>query len=311
MTRQVSWHGIYPAVTTKFHENGDLDIPMFLKNIHFQVESGVDGIIIGGSLGESSTITHEDRLALLDATLEAVGHQVDVLLNIAEGRTRSAIELAKKAKTHGAHGLMVLPPMMYKPTDQEVADFFIEIANATDLPIIVYNNPVDYKIEITMDIFDQLQHCPTIQAVKESTRDVSNVSRMKSRFGNRFKILCGVDTLALEELLMGADGWVAGLVDAFPQETVAIYRLAKAGRTDEAIAIYRWFLPILELDINPQLVQNIKLAEVMTGIGTEHVRKPRKKLVGEERKRVIRILEEGLANRPTLPDYLNIELATV
>ncbi len=311
MTRQVSWYGIYPAVTTKFHKNGDLDIPMFLKNIQFQVESGVDGIIIGGSLGESSTITHEDRLALLDATLEAVGHQVDVLLNIAEGSTRSAIDLAKKAKVHGAHGLMVLPPMMYKPTDQEVADFFIEVADATDLPIIVYNNPVDYKIEITLDIFDQLQHCPTIQAVKESTRDVSNVSRMRSRFGNRFKILCGVDTLALEELLMGADGWVAGLVDAFPQETVAIYRLAKAGRTDEAIAIYRWFLPILELDINPQLVQNIKLAEVMTGIGTEHVRKPRKKLVGEERQRVIRILEEGLANRPTLPDYLNIELATV
>lgn len=311
MTRQVSWYGIYPAVTTKFHKNGDLDIPMFLKNIQFQVESGVDGIIIGGSLGESSTITHEDRLALLDATLEAVGHQVDVLLNIAEGSTRSAIDLAKKAKVHGAHGLMVLPPMMYKPTDQEVADFFIEVADATDLPIIVYNNPVDYKIEITLDIFDQLQHCPTIQAVKESTRDVSNVSRMRSRFGNRFKILCGVDTLALEKLLMGADGWVAGLVDAFPQETVAIYRLAKAGRTDEAIAIYRWFLPILELDINPQLVQNIKLAEVMTGIGTEHVRKPRKKLVGEERQRVIRILEEGLANRPTLPDYLNIELATV
>ena len=311
MTRQVSWHGIYPAVTTKFHENGDLDIPMFLKNIHFQVESGVDGIIIGGSLGESSTITHEDRLALLDATLEAVGHQVDVLLNIAEGSTRSAIDLAKKAKAHGAHGLMVLPPMMYKPTDQEVADFFIEVADATDLPIIVYNNPVDYKIDITLDIFDQLQYYPTIQAVKESTRDVSNVSRMKSRFGDGFKIRCGVDTLALEELLMGADGWVAGLVDAFPQETVAIYRLAKAGRTDEAIAIYRWFLPILELDINPQLVQNIKLAEVMTGIGTEHVRKPRKKLVGEERKRVIRILEEGLANRPTLPDYLNIELATV
>ncbi len=203
MTRQVSWHGIYPAVTTKFHENGDLDIPMFLKNIHFQVESGVDGIIIGGSLGESSTITHEDRLALLDATLEAVGHQVDVLLNIAEGRTRSAIELAKKAKVHGAHGLMVLPPMMYKPTDQEVADFFIEVADATDLPIIVYNNPVDYKIEITLDIFDQLQHCPTIQAVKESTRDVSNVSRMRSRFGNRFKILCGVDTLASGRIING------------------------------------------------------------------------------------------------------------
>ena len=148
-----------------------------------------------------------------------------------------------------------------------------------------------------------------IQAVKESTRDISNVTRMKNRFGNRFKILCGVDTLAMEELLMGADGWVAGLVDAFPRETVAIYRLVKAGRIEEALAIYRWFLPILELDISPQLVQNIKLAEVMTGIGTEHVRAPRHILVGAERERVIAILEQGLANRPELPDYLSIEVA--
>ena len=304
--KNVKWIGVYPAVTTKFHENGDLDIPNFIRNLEAQVEAGVDGIIIGGSLGESSTITQDERIELCKAALESVGDRADIIVNIAEGSTRAAIELARRAEENGAHGLMVLPPMMYKPTEQEVADFFIAVAQSTQLPILLYNNPVDYKIEITMNIFDQLKEHPTIQAVKESTRDISNVTRMKNRYGDRFKILCGVDTLAMEELVMGADGWVAGLVDAFPAETVAIYKLVKAGRIEEAREIYRWFLPILELDINPQLVQNIKLAEVMTGIGTEPVRAPRHILVGEERARVIGILEHGIANRPTLPDYMNL-----
>ncbi|MFK7981466.1 MAG: dihydrodipicolinate synthase family protein [Saprospiraceae bacterium] len=304
--RQVKWTGVYPAVTTKFKANGDLDMPAFLKNIDYQVKAGVNGVIIGGSLGESSTLNHQERLELAQATVDQFGNQIDVILNIAEGSTRNAIQLAQAAEAIGVHGLMLLPPMMYKPTDQEVADYFKTVAKSTNLSILVYNNPVDYKIEITLEIFDQFVAIENIQAVKESTRDISNVTRMKNRFGDRFKILCGVDTLAMEELLMGADGWVAGLVDAFPRETVAIYRLVKAGRIDEALAIYRWFLPILELDINPQLVQNIKLAEVMTGIGTEHVRAPRHILVGAERERVIAILEKGLAIRPELPDYLAI-----
>lgn len=307
--RQVKWTGVYPAVTTKFKSNGDLDMPAFLNNIAYQVKAGVDGVIIGGSLGESSTLTQPERLELAKATLDKFGNQIDVILNIAEGSTRNAIQLAQSAEAIGVHGLMLLPPMMYKPTDQEVADYFKTVAQSTNLSILVYNNPVDYKIEITLDIFDQFVDIENIQAVKESTRDISNVTRMKNRFGDRFKILCGVDTLAMEELVMGADGWVAGLVDAFPRETVAIYRLVKAGRIEEALTIYRWFLPILELDISPQLVQNIKLAEVMTGIGTEHVRAPRHILVGAERERVIAILEQGLANRPELPDYLNIEIA--
>lgn len=304
--RNVKWIGVYPAVTTKFHENGDLDVPNFVRNLEAQVEAGVDGIIIGGSLGESSTITHDERIELCKAALDSVGDRADIIVNIAEGSTRSAIELAKRAEANGAHGIMLLPPMMYKPTEQEVADFFIAVAKSTSLPILLYNNPVDYKIEITMNIFDQLLPYENINAVKESTRDISNVTRMKTKYGDRFRVLCGVDTIAMEELVMGADGWVAGLVDAFPAETVAIYKLVKAGRIEEAREIYRWFLPILELDINPQLVQNIKLAEVMTGIGTEHVRAPRHILVGEERERVIGILEHGIANRPTLPDYKNI-----
>jgi len=213
--------------------------------------------------------------------------------------------LVKAGEAAGVHGFMLLPPMMYKPTDQEVVDYFRTVASTTGLPFLLYNNPVDYKIEITLDMLDQLKDMPNIQAIKESTRDISNVTRMRNRFSDRYKILCGVDTLAMEEIVMGADGWVAGLVCAFPRETVAIHNLVKAGRIEEAREIYRWFLPILELDINPQLVQNIKLAEVKTGIGTEHVRAPRHILVGEERQRVLKIIEDGIASRPSLPDYLN------
>ncbi len=304
--RTVEWNGVYPAVTTKFTSEEELDIPAFLANLREQVAAGVEGIIVGGSLGESSTLSQEERVVLAKAALEDVGDKVDIILNVAEGSTRSAIALVKAGEAAGVHGFMLLPPMMYKPTDQEVSDFFRAVASTTTSPFLLYNNPVDYKIEITLDILDQLQDMPNIQAIKESTRDISNVTRLRNRFGNRYKILCGVDTLAMEEIVMGADGWVAGLVCAFPRETVAIYKLVKAGRIDEARDIYRWFMPILELDINPQLVQNIKLAEVMTGIGTEHVRAPRHILVGDERQRVIGILEEGLVNRPTLPNYLSL-----
>jgi 4-hydroxy-tetrahydrodipicolinate synthase len=296
-------------MTTKFTAEGKLDLPAFQKNIEAQIEAGIDGLIIGGSLGESSTLTWQERITLLKAGLEAAAGRIPVLLNIAEGATHNAVQLAQMAQENGAAGLMVLPPMMYKPTDAETVDYFRTVARSTDLPILIYNNPVDYKINVTLDMFEELLKLDNIQAVKESTRDVSNVTRFINRFGDRLKILCGVDTLALECLLLGADGWVAGLVCAFPRETVAIYRLAKAGRLEEAIAINRWFLPILELDINPQLVQNIKLAESLTGLGSEYVRPPRKPLIGAERARVLEILKEGLANRPELPDYLQLEVA--
>ena len=171
---------------------------------------------------------------------------------------------------------------------------------------MIYNNPIDYGILVTLDMFDELMECDNIQAVKESTRDISNITRIKSRFGSRLKVLTGVDTLGLESVLMGADGWVAGLVCAFPAETCAIFELAKAGRIEEALEIYRWFLPLLELDISPQLVQNIKMAEVATGIGTENVRAPRLPLIGAERERAATVIKEGMASRPKLPNYKGI-----
>ena len=209
----------------------------------------------------------------------------------------------KKADDLGTDGFMALPPMRYKSDDRETVTFFKAMADATGKPIMVYNNPVDYKVEVTLPMFEQLlRDHANIQAVKESTRDVSNVTRIRNAFGDRLNILCGVDTLAMEELLMGADGWVAGLVCAFPRETVVIYQLIQQGRAAEALSIYRWFLPLLELDIHPKLVQYIKLAELYTGIGTEAVRAPRLTLEGAERQRVIDILEAGLKSRPTLPN---------
>ena len=302
----ITWKGVFPALTTKFTTDDKLDWEMFEKNLTAQIQAGVDGIILGGTLGESSVLELDEKEALVKFSVQQAGSKLPVILNIAEGSTREALRQVALAKAWGAKGLMMLPPMRYKSDHRETVLFFKTLAGATDLPIMIYNNPVDYKTEVTLDMFEELAECPNIQAVKESTRDVSNVTRMISRFGDRFKILCGVDTIAMEEMLMGAQGWVAGLVCAFPRETVAIYRLLQAGRTQEALQIHRWFLPILELDIHPKLVQYIKLAESRTGIGTEWVRAPRLRLEGEERKRVLDILDKGIANRPSLPDYLNL-----
>jgi 4-hydroxy-tetrahydrodipicolinate synthase len=298
---QTDWIGVYPAVTTKFTQQDELDLTTFGLNLDAQIAAGVHGLVLGGTLGESSTLADSEKDRLLEFALEKSAGRIPVIMNIAEGSTPAAIAAARRAAALKADGLMVLPPMRYKTDHRETVAWFLAIADASDLPIMVYNNPVDYKTEVTTAMFEELLRHPNIQAVKESTRDISNVTRLRNAFGDRLKILCGVDTLAMEELLMGADGWVAGLVCAFPAETVAVFNLVKAEWLDEALAIYRWFLPLLELDIHPKLVQYIKLAEQMTGIGTEHVRAPRLTLAGEERERIVHIIQEGLRTRPELP----------
>jgi 1-pyrroline-4-hydroxy-2-carboxylate deaminase len=300
------WKGIYPALLTPFKSDDSIDFDLFLLNLDAQLEAGIDGIVLGGSLGEASTLLREEVMELLRFAVQNRKRAVPVIVNIAEQATQSAISLAKEAEKNGADGLMMLPPLKYKADDRETVEYFKRIASSTGLPIMIYNNPVDYKIEITIKMFEELADVQNIQAVKESTRDVSNVTRMKNHFADRFKILCGVDTLALEELALGADGWVAGLVDAFPRETVAVFRLMKAGKYAEALQIYRWFLPLLELDIQPKLVQYIKLAATQTGIGSEHVRAPRLKIEGEERKRVLMTIRLAMETRPDLTAYINI-----
>lgn len=307
MAKEINWKGVYPAVTTKFTNDDRIDYKTITINLEAQVNAGVDGIILGGTLGEASTMSTNEKSELLKFTIDNYGSRVPVLMNVAEATTKGAVEAAKAAAGLGADGLMLLPPMRYTADNFETVTFLKAVARATSLPIIIYNNPVDYKIEVTVEMFTELLELDTIQAVKESTRDISNITRLRNAFGTRLNILTGVDTLGLESLLMGADGWVAGLVCAFPRETVAIYRLVKAGHYDQAMAIYRWFLPLLELDVSTKLVQNIKMAEVATGIGTENVRQPRLKLRGEERARVQKIIDTAMASRPLLPDYLNLK----
>ena len=308
--RKVNWKGVYPAVLTPFKADDSIDFDLFKTNLDTQLEAGIDGVVLAGSLGEASTLLNSEKIDLLEYTKELVQDKVPVIMNISEHSTRGAVQAAQEAESAGADGLMLLPPMRYKADGRETVEYFKTVARNTSLPIMIYNNPVDYKIMVELHMFEELAQLPNIQALKESTRDVSNVTRMFNHFGDRYKVLTGVDPLALESLCMGADGWVAGLVDAFPHETVAIFRLVKAGYYAEALKIYRWFLPVLELDIHPKLVQYIKLAASLTGIGSEYVRAPRLLLQGAERETVLDIVQQALANRPELPDYLNLQPAT-
>lgn len=297
------WKGIFPALLTPFTAQDQIDYQMFEKNLEVQIEAGITGIVLGGSLGEASTLTGSEKRELLKEAAKRVNRRIPVISTVAEKSTADAIACAKHAEEDGADGLMMLPPLQYKADDREIITYFKTVASNTSLPIMIYNNPVDYKLEVTSDMFEELSSIDTIHAVKESTRDVTNVTRMRNRFGDRFQILCGVDTLALEEILLGADGWIGGLVDAFPAETVAIVRLAQEGRLKEAVKIYRWFMPLLELDIKPKLVQYIKLAAARNGISNEYVRAPRLPLEGKEKERVLAIIEAGIQNRPELPEF--------
>lgn len=297
---ELNWKGVYPAVLTPFKENGEIDFDMFAKNTEAQIKAGVHGIIIAGSLGDAAVLDTDEKFELLIFARQVVAGRVPVILNITENTTKNAVNFAIKAKELGADGLMLLPPMRYRADDREVVTYFKAVAKATDLPILIYNNPVDYAVFVSPAMFDELKDCPTIAAVKESTRDLTNITRMKNKFGDRFKILGGVDTISLESIVVGADGWVFGLVDAFPNETVAMYNYAVNGDYDKALEIYRWFMPLLELDIHPKLIQYIKLAATAEGIGTPHLRAPRLPLIGEEAERIHKVIADGIASRPRL-----------
>lgn len=296
------WQGVFPAVTTKFADDLALDHAAMERHFAWQVGSGVDGLIVAGSLGEGSTLGHDERLEIA-ATARRAGSGVPVVLTIAESATHRAVELAKRAEASGAvDGLMVLPPLLYHASPEEAAAWFLAVADASGLPVMAYNNPVSYKVDVTVAVLERISSHPRIVAVKESSDDVRRVIAIRNALGDRLAIFAGVDNLALESLAVGADGWVAGLVDAFPAETVAIWRLWREGRHEEALAIYRWFAPLLELDVSPRLVQHIKLAEAIVGVGNERVRPPRQPLAGPERERVEGVVRKALASRPALPD---------
>ncbi|MGH8782682.1 dihydrodipicolinate synthase family protein [Paraburkholderia sp.] len=295
------WEGVWPAVTTKFNADFSIDRAWTGKNIDAQIDAGVDGIIVCGSLGEASTLSLDDKLDVLDIAVESARGRVPVLLTIAENSTLDACRQAEAGARRGASGYMVLPGLRYLSDRRETLQHFRSVASATTLPLMIYNNPLAYGVDMTPDMFAEIADQKNVVAIKESCGDVRRVTELINAVGDRFAILCGVDNLAMEAILMGAHGWVAGLVCAFPRDTVAIYKLLKAGRLEEARAIYRWFAPLLALDVSSKLVQNIKLAETIVGLGTEPVRPPRLPLVGDERKAVEALIRRSLETRPTLP----------
>ncbi|MDR6289221.1 MULTISPECIES: dihydrodipicolinate synthase family protein [Inquilinus] len=296
------WAGVYTAITTKMDARQEVDLAEVRADVAFQIDAGVDGIICCGSIGEASTLTADEKMAIANATKEAARGK-PVLLTVAEDSTRAAVALAERAKAAGMDGLMLLPAMRYVSDRRETIQHFRTVARATDLPIMVYNNPVAYAVDITPEMFAEMADETNFVAIKESSGDVRRITDILNTVGNRYDIFTGVDDLALESLMLGAVGWVAGLVCAFPRETVAIHKLVAAGRIPEALEIYRWFMPLLHLDVSLRFVQNVKLAEAIVRGTSTVVRQPRLELQGAERDRVETIVRTALAKRPDLAKY--------
>jgi len=297
---EVSWSGVFPAVTTQFRADQSLNFDATSAHIRRLVNAGVDGLIMLGTIGESTTLEPEEKRDVLKAALEVAGDRIPVLSGVTENSTAAACRFAADAEKIGVDGLMVLPAMVYKSDPRETIAHFRAVAKASSLPVMVYNNPVSYGVDLTPQMFADLVDEPTLVAIKESSDDVRRLTDLANLCGDRFVLFCGVDDLALEAALLGAVGWVAGLVNAFPEETVRLWTLAKSERWVEARELYRWFTPVLHLDCHVKLVQYIKLAQAMAGLGAETVRAPRMTLVGEERDRIGAIIQRALDARAKL-----------
>ncbi len=294
------WHGVLPAVTTKFNADDSLDFKEMERCFQFLMEAGCDGLIACGSLGEGPMLSHAERIDVLKATKAVTGTK-PVLLTVAEAATRDACALAEAGARAGADGLMVVPSTIYHTDRRETVANLRAIAAAADLPVMIYSNRIAYRVDVTTEILEELADDKRFVAVKESSDDIRRTTEIINRLGDRYAVLTGVDNLAFEALTAGAVGWVAGLVVAFPRETVTIYRLIQAGRYAEALAIYRWFRPLLDLDVSTYLVQNIKLVEAMAINSNERVRAPRMPLSGVTRERAEMVVQKALAQRPVLP----------
>lgn len=301
------WSGIFPAVTTKFTKNDNLDHAEMERCFQLQMDAGVDGIIVCGSLGEGPMLSHDEKIEVLKTAQKVVG-KAPVLLTINEAATRDAVALGKRAAKEGAAGLMVVPSPIYHTNPEETVATLSAVAKGADLPIMIYSNRLAYRVDVTVADMEKLAKDERFVAIKESSDDIRRTTEIINHFGNRWDLFTGVDNLAFEALSVGAIGWVAGLVVAFPKETVAIYQLMQQGRREEALAIYRWFRPLLDLDVSSYLVQNLKLVEAMVTDTNERVRMPRQPLAGKRRKDVEKIVQDALASRPKLPS-LNLKKA--
>ncbi len=296
----VRWQGVFPALTTKFKADFSLDLAAMAEHLEFQLEAGVHGLIILGSLGENSTLDMDEKLQLTEFFVKQVNGRVPLLACVAESDTRQACHFVRRSQQMGVDGFMLLPPMRYPSDQQETLAYLEHVAAATDLPIMLYNNPVAYGTDLSPADFETLALNPKFIAIKESSADTRRIPEIRRRTGNRYAIFCGVDDLAFECFSLGATGWVAGLVVAFPRETVRLYELMNAQRWAEARLLYEWFLPLLHLDIGPKFVQQIKLVEEMTGVGSARVRSPRLSLTEAEVRFVRQTVDYALARRPML-----------
>jgi 4-hydroxy-tetrahydrodipicolinate synthase len=297
---QPHWQGVFPALTSKFTTEDRLDWAAMEQHLEFQLDAGVHGLIILGSLGENATLSDQEKLESVKFFAARKRSNTPLLACIAECSTARARELAQQSAAAGVDGFMVLPPMRYPSDKRETITYLNAVATATDLPVMLYNNPVAYGTDLTPEDFARLAEQSRFVAIKESSADTRRIPEIRRLTGDRYSIFCGVDDLAFESFALGANGWVAGLVVAFPKETVRLWELVQAGEWDKARRLYEWFLPLLHLDIGPKFVQQIKLVEALMGVGSARVRAPRLQLAEADASRVEQILQDALANRPAL-----------
>jgi dihydrodipicolinate synthase/N-acetylneuraminate lyase len=293
-----TWQGVFPAVTTQFKPDEALDLPATVRNLETMIGAGMHGIIVLGTVGENCSLDRSEKVAVLQAAREAVRGRVPLLTGVAECSTAAACSFAAEARQAGVDGLMLLPAMVYKSDPRETLAHYRAVARASDLPILCYNNPVSYGVDITPEMFAELANEPKFVAIKESSENVRRITDLKNRCGDRYVLFCGVDDLVLESVALGASGWVSGLVNAFPDQTRRLWDLMAAGKYAEALPLYRWFTPLLHLDTHPKLVQYIKLVAAECGHGTEVVRAPRLPLVGREREEIIDLVRRTLKTQP-------------
>ncbi|MGB9456739.1 MAG: dihydrodipicolinate synthase family protein [Bryobacteraceae bacterium] len=294
----VDWKGVFPAITTQFRPDETLDLAATAKHLESMIAAGIHGVVFLGTVGENTALEYQEKLGVLREMKRVVSGRVPLLTGVAEYTTRLACRFAADAERIGVDGLMVLPAMVYKSDERETIAHFRTVARATGLPILAYNNPVSYGVDITPEMFAELAGEPNLVAIKESSENVRRITDLANLLGCRYLLFGGVDDLILESILLGAQGWISGLVNAFPQESRLLWDLASAGEWEKARAVYRWYTPLLHLDTNVKLVQCIKLAMQETGLGSETVRAPRLTLVGREREEILAIVRRAVAARP-------------
>ncbi|WP_230770895.1 dihydrodipicolinate synthase family protein [Sphingomonas sp. Leaf4] len=299
----IDWQGVFPAVTTQLREDLSIDLADTQRVVDDLIRDGVTGVIALGTVGENNSLTHDEKITVLTAIVEVVDGRVPVVTGVSEYDTRRAVAYAIAAEKAGADGLMLLPPMVYVPKAHELAAHFKGVAAATALPIMLYNNPPAYRTQIDNTVLEMVADAPTIVAIKESAPDTRRFTDVKTAFGDRYVLFAGLDDVALEGLYLGAQGWVSGLTNAFPRESVELVRAFQRGDHAKAMEIYRWFMPLLHLDADHDLVQSIKLAEQVMGRGSERVLPPRLPLIGERRAQVIAMVEQAATTRPDLPSF--------